>query len=41
VASGKSADPILHRKTPLLKNRSDAMGDFKKLKKGWRTSVLT
>jgi hypothetical protein len=29
AASGKSADPILHRKTPLLKNHSDAMGDFK------------
>jgi hypothetical protein len=29
ASSGKSVDPILHRKTPLLKNRSDAMGDFK------------
>jgi hypothetical protein len=29
AASGKSADPILHSKTPLLKNRSDAMGDLK------------
>jgi hypothetical protein len=28
AASGKSADPILHCKTPLLKNLSDAMGDF-------------
>jgi hypothetical protein len=26
---GKSADPILHRESPLLKNRSDATGDFK------------
>jgi hypothetical protein len=29
AASGKSADSILHRKTPLFKNRSDATGDFK------------
>jgi hypothetical protein len=27
--SGKSADPILHREPPLLKHRSDAMGDCK------------
>jgi hypothetical protein len=25
----KSAAPILHRETPLLKNRSNAKGDFK------------
>jgi hypothetical protein len=30
AASGKSADPILHREPPLLKHRSDAMGEFKK-----------
>jgi hypothetical protein len=29
AGSGKSAVPILHRETPLLKNRSGAMGDFK------------
>jgi hypothetical protein len=26
---GKSAYPILHRKPPLLKHRSDVMGEFK------------
>jgi hypothetical protein len=30
--SCQSADPILHREPPLLKNRSDATGDFKNLK---------
>jgi hypothetical protein len=29
AASGKSADPILHREPPLLKHHSDAMGEFK------------
>jgi hypothetical protein len=29
AGSGKSADPILHRVTPLLKHRSDAMSDYK------------
>jgi hypothetical protein len=29
AASGKSADPILHHETPLLKHSSDAMGEFK------------
>jgi hypothetical protein len=29
AASGKSADPILHCEPPLLKHRSDAMGEFK------------
>jgi hypothetical protein len=28
----KSADPILHRETPLFKNLSNATGDFKILK---------
>jgi hypothetical protein len=28
----KSADPILHREPTLLKNRSNATGDFKNLK---------
>jgi hypothetical protein len=28
----KSAVPILQRETPLLKNRSNAAGDFKNLK---------
>jgi hypothetical protein len=32
ASSGKSGDAILHREPPLLKNRSDAMGDFKNLK---------
>jgi hypothetical protein len=34
VAAGsfKSADPILHREPPLLKNLSNATGDFKHLK---------
>jgi hypothetical protein len=27
--SGKSADPILHRESRLLKNHKDATGDFK------------
>jgi hypothetical protein len=27
--SCKSADPILHSEPPLLKNHSNAMGDFK------------
>jgi hypothetical protein len=29
VASGKSADTILHQEPPLLKHHSDAMGEFK------------
>jgi hypothetical protein len=29
AGSGKSADNILHRETPILKNRIDATGDFK------------
>jgi hypothetical protein len=29
VASGKSAEPILHRESSLLKHHSDAMGEFK------------
>jgi hypothetical protein len=29
VASGKSADPILHCEPPLLKHYSNAMGEFK------------
>jgi hypothetical protein len=32
ASSGKSGDTILHREPPLLKNRSDATGDFKNLK---------
>jgi hypothetical protein len=28
AASGKLADPILYREPPLLKHRSDAMGEF-------------
>jgi hypothetical protein len=28
----KSADPILHQEPPLLKNRSNATGNFKNLK---------
>jgi hypothetical protein len=28
----KLAAPILHQEVPLLKNRSNAMGDFKNLK---------
>jgi hypothetical protein len=28
----KSADPILHQESPLLKNRSNATGDFENLK---------
>jgi hypothetical protein len=30
--SGKSADLILHRESPLFKNRSDATADFKNQK---------
>jgi hypothetical protein len=29
AGSGKSADPILHHEPPVLKHRSDAMGDLK------------
>jgi hypothetical protein len=36
VGSGKSADHFLHHVTPLLKNRTNEMGD---VKMGWRTSV--
>jgi hypothetical protein len=32
ASSGKSGDTILHREPPLLKNHSDATGDFKNLK---------
>jgi hypothetical protein len=32
ASSGKSGYTILHRETPLLKNRNNAMGDFKNLK---------
>jgi hypothetical protein len=32
ASSGKSGDTILQREPPLLKNRSDATGDFKNLK---------
>jgi hypothetical protein len=32
ASSGKSGDAILHHEPPLLKNRSDATGDFKNLK---------
>jgi hypothetical protein len=30
--SAKSDNPILHRESPLLKNRSDATGNFKNLR---------
>jgi hypothetical protein len=35
VAAGslKLADPIFHREPPLLKNHSNATGDFKNLKR--------
>jgi hypothetical protein len=29
AASGKSADPILHREPPLLKHHNDVMDEFK------------
>jgi hypothetical protein len=33
--SGKSADLILHRESPILKHRSDATGDFKNQRRAW------
>jgi hypothetical protein len=34
AGSGKSSDLILHHEPPLLKHRSDATGDFLKIKEG-------